>query len=253
MANPFGKWRAARVEKPIEEMTAEEVARRDENREKSNYRARRDVRQRVKQLGATHLLTCTTRAVLSRDELLVVWGRFIRLAKRAMQRDLPYVMVLEPHPSNPQHLHIHAAVASFLPARLLRRCWHMALGAPTTMRGAEAPGNVDIKAQSIKGPPGFRRTERIARYLAKYLTKDMERVFNRKAYSSTRMDPLEVRSFWLDAERQHQAVEFACGLLANGANFDAARDMYIGESGRVVWFQYVPYDPGDRDEPPPPF
>lgn len=135
--------------------------------------ARKTIRHAVKTIGATHLLTLTTREHENSPESLAVrWKQFVR-AYRAVSNDgFPYVAVPERHPLNPKHWHLHVAVRGFVDVRIARRLWWECCGG----RGM---GNVDVKHIKVgahrngipKGP--LFKSERIARYLSKYMSKDL--------------------------------------------------------------------------------
>ena len=72
--------------------------------------------------------------------------RYLRLAGV----DFQYVSVLERHPTNPDHLHMHVAWRGegFVNYNMLRRFWHMAIGkragvvVKKVLRGPDSLGNV---------------------------------------------------------------------------------------------------------------
>lgn len=233
----------SRVEVPEAELSSEELEKRAENQLSAQRRAKRKVRLLVKQMGANHLLTLTTRAKRStREEMTAAWARFVRLARKATGEEMPYLAVLEPHPSNPEHLHLHAAITSRLNVNVLRRCWFMALGGRGDERGKDTPGNVDI--QKIKVPRGHRRSERIAKYISKYITKELVPAFNKKRYFHSKIDPLEIRRFWIDAKTKGEAFRFATDMIC-GHEFNPRTDSYLPDGGEeFMWFQFVPAPPG---------
>jgi hypothetical protein len=242
-----------RVHVPDDQLTDEERAEKAENQLRANRRAKTKVRQLVKQMGANHLLTLTTRQQSNtREEMTAVWAKFVRLVRTATRADVPYLAVLEPHPTNPSHLHIHAAITSRLNVDVLRRCWFIALGGRGGERGRDTPGNVDIR--KIKVPRGHRRSERIAKYISKYITKDLVPAFNKKRYFHSKIDPLEIRRFWIDAQTSNEALQFALSMTG-GHEFRIRTDLYMPESDDFLWFQFVPAPPGDRRPSPgdPPF
>lgn len=190
-----------------------------ESLERSERRAKSQVRRLVMELAPTALVTFTTRQVLTLDELLVAWKRFQRLA-RELGVAFEYVAVPERHPTNPLHLHIHAAVRGRVSISTLRRLWHIALvslrGERVTciLRGKASPGNIDV--QHIKGRDQLRRIRRIARYISKYITKDLIAEFNRRRYWPSQGITLEsAQVFWLDSLSQVEAIREVCELLGH--------------------------------------
>jgi len=186
--------------------------------ERSQFRAKREVRLRVTELAPTALVTFTTRAVLTLDQLLWVWQYFNRLLRQA-GADFEYVAVPERHPTNPDHLHLHAAVRGSVHYKTLRRLWHIALEAregrrvERTLYGKEAPGNIDVQPAKASGL--VKRVRKIAKYLSKYLTKDLIAEFNRRRYWPSKGIKLqEPQVFWLDSLTQGGAIVEACELLA---------------------------------------
>lgn len=80
---------------------------------RSRLRAKKRVRHVCKEIGADRIVTLTTREESSTVEaMLGRWQRWLRLLERANGRPFHYVAVLEPHPSNPEHLHIRAMSTS---------------------------------------------------------------------------------------------------------------------------------------------
>lgn len=166
---------------------------------RARQRAKRRVRHVCKEMGADRLLTLTTRELRnSPEEMLAKWQRWLLLVERASGgRRFHYVAVLEPHPSNPDHFHLHVAVAVFLSVDVLRRCWWQVCGG----RGM---GNVHIKR--LGGAEMENRVSRVASYISKYLTKDCLIRFNKKSYWSSRVNLPEVRRYWLRARTMDEVL-----------------------------------------------
>lgn len=205
---------------------------------RARQRARTRVRQIAKNIGATHLLTLSTRQrENTREEMLGYWARFLRLYERASGKRLAFLAVLEKHPTNPGHLHLHVAVTSFLPAGLLRRLWYIALGGNGSERGGETPGGVHMR--QFHAREAGRRASRIARYIAKYLTKDSVEEFNKKRYSCSKgaAAGLEAHPMWLAGQTLGDMLaelfELFPGLRAH------PEDLWVSVTGRRVWGQYV--------------
>lgn len=213
---------------------------------RARQRAQTHVRHLAKNLAVSHLLTLSTRQQSNtRDEMLGYWARFLRLYERATGKRLDFIRVMEPHPTNPGHLHLHVAVTSYLPVNTLRRLWYIALGGRGNERGAATPGGVHMR--QFKSKEAGRRASRIARYIAKYMTKDAVEQFNKKRYSASRgaSGGLERESMWLSAKSHAEAmIELIelFGLDLHSENF------WPAPSGRRIWAQVVP---GDCHDPPP--
>lgn len=106
---------------------------------------------------------------------------------------------------------------------MLRRFWHMAIGkhrgfkVSRVLRGDDSPGNVQDR--QIKASAGsYRHTEKVARYIGKYITKDLISEFNKKRYwQSAGISIAEAQVFWLSALSMPEALRegwacSACGM-----------------------------------------
>lgn len=224
----------------------------EESLERSQRRAKTAVRLTVTELAPTALVTFTTREILSLDELLWVWGHFTRSLRRS-GLDFEYVAVPERHPSNPDHLHLHVAYRGRTPFGVLRRLWHVALEARhgravrCILRGKESPGNIDV--QTVKSRDSLRRIRKIARYVSKYITKDLISEFNRRRYwPSKGINLPAAQAFWLESLNQADAIREACQMVYEWDYAAGAPAQRLFEpSERVCWFAV---DPGLS---PPPF
>lgn len=212
---------------------------------RSRQRARSKVRLLCKQICADHLITMTTRETLSLKELKRVWKKFQRHMKEIFPRIVHYVCVAEAHPTNPDHLHLHFATHGGLDKRemvLLRRCWYMALGGAATDRGPMARGGFDIRRFKGGGGP-HRKSDRIASYLSKYITKNPVAGFNEKRYWSSAIDMPTIRRYWCEALTIADAlIEVAkMGMFpSSGKN-----DFFVAKDRDFTWFKFVP-DPGEK-------
>lgn len=161
---------------------------------------------------ARRFLTLTTRARSTEtpqealDALNANWRSLWKRIKRAHgSRAVGYVKVIELHQSGKPHLHLVLATP-YISQRWLSRNWAELTGSPI----------VDIRL--VKSERG------IARYLAKYLTKGLERINQRRRWSqSFRFLPpipppvleegeLPWKWLWLKAD----AEDVASQLLAEG-------------------------------------
>jgi hypothetical protein len=215
-----------------------------ESIEKACRRAKRTVRLKCKEMGADHLITFTTRAILSRDEIKAVWSKFTDNVSYALGRKFSYVCVCEPHPSNPTHLHLHAAVRGRLSARdmvIFRRCWHVSLGASCVMHGKEAPGGFNIRHIRVRGG-ACRRMDRIASYISKYITKDTISEFNKKRYWASKIELKEARSYWLKARTIVDALAEFQGAEFGFSPTDPKSDFFQARGLDLVWMRLCPDD-----------
>lgn len=224
-----------------------------ESIERSQRRAKTQVRVTCCELAPSALVTFTTREIMTVDELLGCWQYFSRLMKLAGM-DFEYVAVPERHPKNPVHFHLHVAYRGRTPFNLMRRFWHMSLEArhgrrvTKMMRGADAPGNIDV--QTIKGRTDIKRCRKIAKYISKYITKDLIAEFNRRRYwPSKGINVQDAKVYWLDSLSQVDAIREACMMLGEWEELIGAPAQKIFcPSDRVCWFAVDP-----ERSPPPPF
>lgn len=212
-----------------------------ESIDKARRRAKRSVRLKCKEMGADHLVTFTTRATISRDELKAAWGRFTDNVSYHLKRKFEYVCVVEPHPTNPDHLHLHAAIRGRLTARemvIFRRCWYIALGGNGTERGKDVPGGFNI--QQIKARSGsLRMMDKIASYISKYITKDTSTAFNKKRYWASKIDLVEARAYWLKARTLVDALAEFCKEFDFQPS-DVKQDFFQARNVDVIWMRCVP-------------
>ena len=142
----------------------------DEDLERARRRAKTRVRKLVKELVPNHFSTFTIRGAgpvyFTAEDWKVIWGYFVRYLRQAGV-DFQYVSVLERHPTNPDHLHMHVAWRGegFVNYNMLRRFWHMAIGKRSgvvvkkVLRGPDSLGN--IQDRQIKASAGsYRHTEK---------------------------------------------------------------------------------------------
>lgn len=224
----------------------------DESKERAQRRAKTQVRLSVIELAPNALVTFTTREVMSIDSLLWCWQYFTRMMREA-GIDFEYVCVPERHPMNPNHFHLHAAYRGETNFKNLRRMWHVALEArhgrriKKTLYGTESPGNIDV--QPVKARESVRRIRKIAKYISKYITKDLISEFNRKRYWPSKGVNLAAAAvFWLTSIRQVDAIKEACRLLGQWDEaLDLCRQKMFRPSDRVMW---CAIDPLNTPEPP---
>ena len=262
----LGILKKPRTERPPEE--------REEAIISAKRRAKQMVRFKCKEMGANRLLTLTTRETLTPDVLLVCFQKFLYLVERAIGEKLLYLAVPEQHPTNPDHLHLHVAINTFLNVNIIRRCWHAALtardarqrgtggqgGVLSDCTGKNSPGNVDLQYIKVRGGK-CEQTVKVARYISKYITKgDFER-FNKKRYWSTKgVKVLDARRVWLKSMTLGEAITESyreLGLFSNSLNefclsgaFEQLKNnCFASSDGMLFWFQIT----GDSVDYSPPF
>jgi hypothetical protein len=225
-----------------------------ESVERSQRRSKIKVRKLVTELAPNHFVTFTTRELgpeyFTPEDWRQMWARFTRLLHTAGY-DFDYLAVLERHPSNPDHLHLHVAWRGKVNYAHLRRFWHIAICAhkgvrvTQALKGGDAPGN--IKDKPIKAAPGTnKRVFKIAKYIAKYITKDLIAEFNKKRYWISKGLTIEAaRVFWLRSDQPLDALRESCEILGYWHSEKGAlvEQMFM-PSDRIVWARLDP-------EPPP--
>jgi hypothetical protein len=221
----------------------------------SRLRSKKTLRRLVLELAPNHFVTFTTREAgpeyLTPEDWRAMWARFIRLVAAAGYV-FDFVAVLERHPSNPQHLHLHVAWRGRINYAHLHRFWHMAIlghrGVKVTkaLRGSEAPGTFVDKPVKARHQSN-ERIFKIAKYLAKYLAKDMICEHNKKRYwTSKGLKAEPVEAFYLKALEGLDALTEAARLLGfwSADHGLLALSMFAPPGGRILWFR------GDPDSPP---
>lgn len=183
------------VRKPVEKRSEEDMIR-------AVRRAKKTVRHAVKTIGATHLTTLTTRQEENNPEELAVQGKkFVRAYRPFSSDEFLYVAVPERHPKNPKHWHLHIAVRGWVKLKIARQIWWNCCG-------GRGQGNVDVKYIKVgidrttgmpRGP--LVRSETIARYISKYMSKDLLFAHrpDKKRYWRSEFDLPEARRYWLKA------------------------------------------------------
>lgn len=151
--------------------------------EKCNRRARRAMRHKVMMMKADRLLTLTTRECIEdREEFMRALKRFLRLCREQFG-SFVYVCVLELQERGAYHAHL--ALNRFYNVNVLRHLWKKAVG---------GDANVDMTSPRR----GFWNRHKIAGYLAKYMSKDLEgQRMNTKRYMSSEgiEKPVELEFF----------------------------------------------------------
>jgi hypothetical protein len=224
-----------------------------ESLERSERRAKTNCRKSIMELAPSSMVTFTTREVMAFDALLGCWKSFQRLCRDAGV-DFQYVAVVEPHPTNPEHLHLHVAYRGRIHYDTMRRLWHIALEArhgrrvKKTLYGSESPGNI-TDSKKVKARDPLSRMRKIAKYVSKYITKDMISQFNRKRYwPSKGISVKESQIYWLKSLSQVDAIREGCGMLGQWDDIlDVCPQKVFSPSDRVAW---IAVDPSKTPDPP---
>lgn len=229
----------------------------DESLERSQRRSKTNIRLAVTELAPNHFSTFTTREIgpdyFTPADWRVMWANFLRLVRHAGLK-FEAVAVLERHPSNPLHLHLHVAWRGSAHYNFLRRLWHIAITShrgervSKMVRGDNSPGN--IQDQPVKAPRGsFKQVRKIAKYISKYITKDLISEFNKKRYWPTKgIDLAAAQVFWLESLSQFEAIREACQMLGQWDDeLGFTPQNLFRPSERVAW---CAIDPALTPSPP---
>lgn len=221
-----------------------------ESIERAGRRAKIQARKLATELAPSALVTFTTRRIYPVKVLLLAWQRFTR-SLNAAGVDFEYLAVPERHPSNPDHLHIHAAYRGHVNIKLLRRLWHITLEAiegrtvKATLYGADAPGNIDVKR--VAAQSGYKRMRKIAKYIAKYITKDVIVQFNKKRYWPSKGIKLQpVAIVWLKSLTMVEALREGLFMMGQINPDGETSQKVFNPSDRIAW---VAIDPEKTPEP----
>jgi hypothetical protein len=224
-----------------------------EDIERSARRARQGLRKQLKELAPDLLLTLTSRHRLKTLDLAyVAWGQLLRAIRQA-DPDFAGVVVPELHGSG-EHIHLHVACRGLtLRPNSLRRLWHIVLEGlegrecSERLKGSAAPGNVDYKHH--RGKSIAEAARKIAKYLGKYLSKDMVRQFGRRAYSPTKnIRVAQAQRYYLDALTPEGARREALELIGVHPDWHEAVRFWAPDD-KVQWAEL----PAALWPPPPPF
>lgn len=224
-----------------------------ENQLKAAARAKREMRYKVRNMMADHLVTFTKResdpaTFWAAEDWAKAWDSFRRNLNRILP-DFPYVAILEKHAKGNYHLHV--AWCGRVNVGVVRKLWLIAIG------GGKGSGNID--AQKMKVPAGHDRSSRIARYITKYVGKHFEDNprFNKKRYWASRQTLEEARRYVLTADTLDAAVNEMAILL--GLDYSKFLVMFRGKikaqnlfrfpDGGGMWLNYIP----DLHSEDPPF
>ena len=151
----------------------------------SVQRAKTAIRHKCISIRGDRMLTLTYREnMCDRDTAYIHFEKFAKQCKKEFG-EFPYVAVTEKQERGA--IHFHLVLNKYYPVNELRKFWHNAIG---KRDDGKSPGNIDIqkKASFIKANSNHKQTiTKMARYLAKYLDKDIEgQQAGKKRYSSSR-------------------------------------------------------------------
>ena len=215
-----------------------------ENRLKCAARAKREMRYKVRNMMADHLVTFTKREAAGSvywtpEEWGKAWDKFRRNLNRVLP-DFPYVAILEQHAKGNYHLHV--AWCGRVNVGIVRKLWLLAIG------GGKGCGNID--SRKIKAPSGGDRSNRIARYISKYVGKhfETENRFNKKRYWASRQTLEEARRYVLTADTLDGAIKQMGALLGlDYAKFQVTwggkvrnENLFLFPDGGGMWLNYIP-------------
>jgi hypothetical protein len=184
-------------------------------------RAKRRVRWLCREIAADRLLTLTTREESNSPiALLARFERFVRLYRKSLGGEaFHYVAVPEPHPSNPGHWHVHVAVKGYVHVNRARAIWW-------AVCGGRGMGNIDVRWIRARSSGG--RSEKIAHYISKYITKVFEEgllIEGRHRYRASRVT----------LQERHKLV-FEADLGMVGAYGEILDRLHLDVRDIRVWF-----------------
>ena len=153
---------------------------------RANRHAKEKIAYAIRQIGADHMLTLTTRENISdRDIFFKTFSRFIRLVRekdliqgqlvaRKAKRDYPYCSVPEFQERGAFHMHVACVGKQDIP--LLRACWYVALGGSINDSKENALGQIDVQFRQKRfgSDTDVYNAFKLVHYLTKYITKDFE-------------------------------------------------------------------------------
>lgn len=160
-------------------------------REVAEIRRKRKIRLLCLEMKVDRMMTLTTRP-FGRNLTRAEFEKAFTLFNKEMIRLAPkwdYVACVEKQPESKQY-HIHAGIRGRYEVELLRKVWRTALNKVwgrdlDLLDGEDSPGNADISYKPGPGRSKHAFANRVAGYISKYVSKDLECIeFNRKGYYS---------------------------------------------------------------------
>lgn len=202
----------------------EEAQKRQENIERAARRAKQCVHHIIRQIGADHMLTLTTREnITDREEFLKIFSKFVRLVKTKQLITTPfglsdqlatstenriwhYVACHELQERGAYHMHVACVGRQDIP--FLRACWYQALGGHINAVGNGTPGQIDVQQSKKRwsGLSDVHKTFKLVGYLTKYITKSFEssEELGKKRYLASRQVPKPI------VHKQFLVSSFSC-------------------------------------------
>ena len=208
-------------------------------------RTRKTVREKCMMMKADKLLTFTTRAAIMESEVFrEIVTKFLRSC-RSSNDGFQYVAVFERHMSEKTSarkygsLHLHMAISGYCSYRELRHNWRKAV--QSVLQDGDYEGaNFDASKGKRKGlRSGYYDRARIARYMSKYLTKDMDDEYepNKRRYWSSRniKKPETTRIYTAPSLQNRTFIDIFNGIL----NIDIKRvfmpERVNGATPPIIW------------------
>lgn len=147
----------------------------------SRRRAVQKVRLLVKSMGCDRLLTLTVRETtdfLTREQLYLMWKRFVEMCKKNGFDIGEYVVVPEKHKKG--NYHLHAVISGYVKVNYIRAFWLR-----VCRNQGKAGGNIDVSYKPNLS--ALKRAQGCAKYVTKYISKSFsDDQFNKKRYSCSR-------------------------------------------------------------------
>lgn len=225
-----------------QELTPEMIqAKADESKARSIRRARQNIRYKLKQLDADHMITLNYREnMMDFEQLKADWQRFTR-SVHAKYPAWQYVAVVEQQERG--SLHLHVGVHGRQDIKYLRRCWYKALGASVDCVGVDTPGALNVtgpKKGWAGGAGGFKwASGKLSGYMCKYLSKafDITAKSSKRFWASKDIASPVVYKFFLDADNVVSAVRETFDLFAGRCC--RVVDMFLSEGWGCIWMSGV--------------
>jgi len=226
----------------------------EQNEKRARARAAGEIRRKCLAIRADHLVTLTYRQnVEDREKVMTDLERLRRMLSRSAY-SMPYVAVLECQKRGA--IHPHLAVHGIQDIRLLRRCWYKIVG--------KAQGQVNVK-----GPRPGTSPVKLARYLSKYISKDIDnqpREFEEHRYFCSLGIAVPTERYQVVLNRNVQRAEFKLFVLMSNDTLRRVGQycrlrQWIGGAGTFGWISgyedprcrwlsntsgLLPFDPGQE-------
>ena len=131
-----------------------------DDRERSDRRAKSNLRRKCMASGVDRLLTLTYQENVI--DLDVAWNDFGKFMRKVNERFPSFIYAVVAERQKRGAVHFHLAISGFHDVNVLRALWLYVVGA----------GNVDIAAPRDTAGPSWKRAT-LARYLTKYFMKQL--------------------------------------------------------------------------------